>query len=77
MPWRFRKRVRIAPGLNLNLSKRGASLSVGGRGVTANLKRGRKTKVTTSLRGTGLSRSTSCIVPVALVVLLVASLLAR
>jgi len=32
MPLRFFKRVRIAPGLRLNLSRSGVSTSVGGRG---------------------------------------------
>jgi hypothetical protein len=34
MPIGFRKRKKIAPGLFLNLSKRGAGLSVGRRGAT-------------------------------------------
>lgn len=34
MAFGFRKRKRIAPGLFLNLSKRGAGLSVGRRGAT-------------------------------------------
>lgn len=33
MPFRFFRRVRIAPGLRVNLSKSGPSLSVGGRGA--------------------------------------------
>src|ERR1700676_3805926 len=36
MGFRFRKRLRIFPGLWLNLSKKGGSLSVGGRGATVN-----------------------------------------
>jgi uncharacterized protein len=50
MGWSFRKRIKIAPGLHINLSKSGISTSVGGRGFTYN-SRGR---VTTSLPGTGL-----------------------
>lgn len=34
MAFGFRKRKRIAPGLFLNLSKRGAGFSVGRRGAT-------------------------------------------
>jgi hypothetical protein len=34
MGFGFRKRKRIAPGLFLNLSKRGAGVSVGRRGAT-------------------------------------------
>jgi hypothetical protein len=37
MGFRFRKRLRIFPGLWLNLSKKGGSLSVGGRGATVNV----------------------------------------
>jgi len=39
MGFRFRKRLRIIPGLWLNLSKKGTSLSVGGRGATINVNR--------------------------------------
>src|SRR5260370_38384536 len=37
MGFRFRKRIRLAKGLYLNLSKRGGSLSFGGRGATMNI----------------------------------------
>jgi ribosomal protein L28 len=37
MSWRFRKRIRLAKGLWINLSKKGGSLSVGGRGATMNI----------------------------------------
>jgi hypothetical protein len=37
MGFRFRKRLRIFPGLWLNLSKKGGSLSVGARGGTVNV----------------------------------------
>lgn len=30
MPWQFRKRLRIGPGVYLNIGKRNVSLSVGG-----------------------------------------------
>jgi hypothetical protein len=33
MPLRFSRRLSIVPGLRVNLSKRGASLSVGHRGA--------------------------------------------
>jgi hypothetical protein len=33
MPWTFRKSFRLAPGVRLNLSKRSAGISVGGRGA--------------------------------------------
>jgi hypothetical protein len=52
--WRFRKRKKIAPGVTLNVGKRGGSLSFGRRGATANVGR-RGTQATVSLLGTGLS----------------------
>jgi len=56
--FRYRKSVRIVPGVRLNLSKSGTSLSVGRRGFTTNFsKRGRRTTI--SLPGTGLSYTTS------------------
>jgi hypothetical protein len=57
MGFRFRKGVRIAPGLRLNITKHGiSSLSVGGRGLTFNL--GKKgTRSTAGIPGSGLSYS--------------------
>jgi len=54
MSYRFFRRLRIAPGLTVNLSKSGPSLSVGGRGghVTFGGSRGQRTTV--GLPGTGL-----------------------
>ena len=58
MGFRYRKSVRLIPGVRLNLSKSGTSVSVGGRGLTTNFsKRGRRTTI--SLPGTGLSYTTS------------------
>jgi hypothetical protein len=56
MGLRFRKRIRIFPGLWLNLSKSGISTSIGGKGLTINLKNS-KTKTTVGIPGTGLSYS--------------------
>jgi hypothetical protein len=54
MGWRFQKRVKIAPGVRVNLSKRGAGLSFGGRGLRYSVgPTGRRT--TFSIPGTGLS----------------------
>jgi Protein of unknown function (DUF4236) len=51
---RFRRRFRIAPGLALNLSKRGASVSVGIRGAHVTFGRhGRR--ATIGIPGIGLS----------------------
>lgn len=57
MGFRFRKGIRIASGLRLNITKRGiSSLSVGGKGLTYNI--GKKgTRATGGLPGTGLSYS--------------------
>lgn len=57
MGFRFRKSVKIAPGVKLNLNKKSVGLTIGGKGAkyTVNSK-GRKTK-TVGLPGTGLSYS--------------------
>jgi hypothetical protein len=54
MGLRFRKRKRIAPGVTLNVGKRGGSLSLGRRWASVNVGR-RGTQATLSLLGTGLS----------------------
>ncbi len=58
MAWRYRRSIRIARGVRLNVSKSGTSLSLGGRGVTTNIGP-RGTRTTYSLPGTGLSYQTS------------------
>lgn len=56
MKLRFRKRIKIMPGLWINLSKGAPSLSMGGHGATINVgKRG--LKGTLGLPGSGLSVS--------------------
>ena len=57
MALRFRKRIKIAPGVHVNLSRRGVSTSVGPRGATINVKPGRETRATASVPGTGLYAS--------------------
>ncbi len=52
MAFGFRKRVRIAPGLSLNLSKRGAGVSAGRRG--ASVSRGATGRKQVSLGWKGL-----------------------
>lgn len=37
MGWRFRKRVKVATGVNLNFSKSGTSVTVGGKGASVNV----------------------------------------
>ncbi|MFM0300251.1 DUF4236 domain-containing protein [Paraburkholderia sediminicola] len=36
MGWGFRKSIKIAPGIRINLSKSGISASLGGKGFTYN-----------------------------------------
>lgn len=56
MSFRFRKRIRILPGLWLNVSKSGVSTSIGGKGVTVNVGE-HGTSTTVGVPGTGLSYS--------------------
>lgn len=53
MAWSYRKRVKIAPGVNLNLSKKGPSVSVGPKGLKMNVSK-RGVYQNTSIPGTGL-----------------------
>ena len=57
MGLRFRKSVKLAKGVRINLGKSGASLSVGNRG--GGITFGKKTRVRASIPGTGLSYSTN------------------
>jgi hypothetical protein len=52
--WRFQRRKRIAPGLTLNLSKRGPGISAGPRGAKVSVGP-RGLTATLSLLGTGLA----------------------
>ncbi len=54
MALRFQKRIRILPGLWLNLSKTGISFSLGGNGATMNVGTRSRT-FTVGIPGTGLS----------------------
>lgn len=57
MAWRFQKRVKIAPGVRVNLSKSGASVTTGVKGLSVNTgKNG--THLNTGIPGTGLSKRT-------------------
>lgn len=53
MGFRFRRSLKIAPGLRLNFSKSGISTSIGGPGATYNIGP-RGTRTTVGLPGTGL-----------------------
>jgi hypothetical protein len=59
MGFRFRKSIKLLPGVRLNISKTGVSTSVGTGGATVNLKRGRKPRVTVGIPGSGISYSES------------------
>ena len=53
MAWNYRKRIKIAPGIHLNLSKGGVSTSIGPKGAKISIgKNG--TYLNTSIPGTGL-----------------------
>ncbi|MGK8935307.1 DUF4236 domain-containing protein [Pluralibacter gergoviae] len=56
MGFRFRKRIRIAPGLAINISKSGVSTSIGTKGATTNIS-GKGIKTTVGIPGTGISYS--------------------
>lgn len=57
MAIRFQKRIKLLPGVALNLSKKGISTSLGPRGAKVTLGHG-QTRVTTGIPGTGLSQTT-------------------
>ena len=54
MPIRFYRRVSIFPGLRLNLSKKNASLSIGGRGIHYTIGTSGE-RTTIGIPGSGLS----------------------
>ena len=56
MSWRFRRRIGLAPGFTLNLSKSIPSLSMGVRGFHTTV--GRRVRTTVGLPGSGLSYTT-------------------
>ena len=56
MGFRFRKSIKLFPGVRLNLSKTGISASVGRPGATINLSE-RGTHGTVGIPGTGISYS--------------------
>ena len=57
MPIRLRKRIKILPGVYINLSKSGISTSVGMRGASVTLGHG-KTRTNLGIPGTGISHNT-------------------
>lgn len=57
MGLRFRKSVKILPGVKLNFSKSGTSVTVGKRGMSTNFS-SRGTRTTIGIPGTGVSYTT-------------------
>jgi len=54
----YRKSFRIAPGIRINISKKGlSSVSLGGRGATLNVGSDSGSRVSVGIPGTGLSYS--------------------
>jgi len=54
MGFRFRKTIKLFPGVKLNFSKSGVSTSIGGSGATINISK-RGTRGTVGIPGTGIS----------------------
>ena len=57
MGFRFQKRIKILPGISINLGKRGASVSVGPRGAKATIS-SRGVKYSYGIPGTGIRYET-------------------
>jgi len=55
MGFRFRKSIKVFPGVRFNLSKSGVSASVGVPGLTTNIKPGRRSRTTVGVPGSGVS----------------------
>jgi flagellar biosynthesis GTPase FlhF len=57
MAWRFRKSIRVLPGLRLNLSRRGVGYSFGTRGLRVSRGADGTYRRTVSMPGTGIYRT--------------------
>lgn len=55
MEFRFRKSIKLLPGLKINLSKSGISFTLGKKGCKTNIKPGRSPKTTFTIPKTGIS----------------------
>lgn len=65
MGFRFRRSIRILPGLRINLSKKGiSSITIGRRGASLNINRRGEKRATVGIPGTGLSWQTQLDRPV-------------
>ena len=56
MGFRFQRRVKILPGVRVNISKGGVSTSLGTRGARITLGRGKR-RTTVGIPGSGLSHT--------------------
>lgn len=54
MGWRFRRSVKIAPGIRINFNRKSTSLSIGGRGVHKTFSSTGRTTTSVGIPGTGL-----------------------
>lgn len=54
MPFRFRRSIKIAPGLRLSFGKKGASLRLGVRGMGISKSTTGRTTASAGIPGTGL-----------------------
>lgn len=59
MGFNFKRSIKLAPGVRLNLGKKSASVSVGKRGVRHSVSTTGKHTTTISIPGTGVSYTTS------------------
>lgn len=55
MTFRFRRSIKVAPGIRLNLSKSGVSATVGPRGAKVTLNHKGERRSTVGIPGSGLS----------------------
>lgn len=60
MGLRYRKSIKIAPGVRLNLNKKSVGVSVGGKGFRYTVNSKGQTTKTVGIPGTGLSYSETC-----------------
>ena len=58
MAFRFRKSIKIAPGIRINLSKSGISTTVGIKGASVTVGHGKK-RTNFGIPGTGISYNTT------------------
>lgn len=57
MGWGFRRRIKLLPGVTLNVGKRGVSTTIGPRGARVTYGHGKR-RTTVGVPGTGISHTT-------------------